>query len=164
MTGAHRKLYLGNLSARRDWGYAPEYMEAVWLMLQQPKPDDYVIATGEMHSVQELVETAFSLVGMDWEDYVEVDPRYFRPTEVDELCGDASKAHRVLGWRPRTTFHKLVATMLVADLRAEGIEPAQYPGLSNEAVEALVTTEGDAARSPPILVLAGWWRARAVLV
>src|SRR4029077_7309895 len=88
------------LAARRDWGYAPEYVEAMWRMLQQDTPDDYVVATGEMHTVQELVEVAFGLVGLDWERHIRIDERYFRPTEVDELCGDASKAERVLGWRP----------------------------------------------------------------
>ena len=117
------KLYLGNLDARRDWGYAPEYVEAMWLMLQQTEPDDYVIATGEMHTVREFVEEAFGLVGLDWEEHVEIDPRYFRPTEVDELCGDASKAARVLGWRPRRPFHELVRIMLEADLREAGLDP-----------------------------------------
>ena len=102
LAGKAEHVYLGNLDARRDWGYAKEYVEAMWLMLQQPEPDDYVVATGEMHTVRELCEVAFGLVGLDWEDHVRIDARYFRPTEVDELCGDASKAERVLGWRPRT--------------------------------------------------------------
>ena len=97
VAGAQQKLYLGNLDAKRDWGYAAEYVEAMWLMLQQDEPDDYVIATGEMHSVREFVEVAFGLVGLDWSDHVEIDARYFRPTEVEELLGDASKAKRVLG-------------------------------------------------------------------
>src|SRR3972149_7481317 len=100
--GLQDKIVLGNLDTKRDWGYAPEYVEAMWRMLQQPEPDDYVIATGEMHSVRELCEVAFRLVGLDWEQYVRVDPAYFRPTEVEELCGDASKAKRVLGWQART--------------------------------------------------------------
>jgi GDPmannose 4,6-dehydratase len=116
-------LYLGNLDARRDWGYAAEYVEAMWLMLQQPEPDDYVIATGEMHSVRELCEVAFGLVGLDWQRHVRVDERYLRPTEVDELCGDASKAAGILGWRPATTFQALVRLMLEADLREAGVEP-----------------------------------------
>jgi GDPmannose 4,6-dehydratase len=123
LAGTERKLYLGNLDARRDWGYAPEYVEAMWLMLQQPEPDDYVVATGEMHSVREFVELAFGMVGLDSQDYVEIDPRYFRPTEVDELCGDASKARERLGWQPRTTFHELVSLMLEADLREAGVDP-----------------------------------------
>jgi len=116
-----RHLYLGNLDARRDWGYAKEYVEAMWLMLQQDAPDDYVVATGEMHSVRELCEVAFGLVGLDWNDYVRVDAQYFRPTEVDKLCGDASKARRILGWAPRTKFHDLVALMLAHDLKDAGL-------------------------------------------
>jgi len=122
--GEQNKVFLGNLGARRDWGYAPEYVEAMWLMLQQPEPDDYVIATGEMHSVREFAETAFALVGLDWRAYVEVDPRYFRPVEVDELCGDPSKAVQRLGWRPRTSFRELVRIMLAADLRGQDGEAA----------------------------------------
>jgi len=123
LAGTEKKLYLGNLDAQRDWGYAPEYVEAMWLMLQQPEPDDFVIATGEMHTVREFVELAFGLVGRDWHDYVEIDPRYFRPTEVDELCGDATKARERLGWTARTTFGDLVRLMLEADLRDAGIDP-----------------------------------------
>ncbi len=123
LAGRERKLYLGNLDARRDWGYAPEYVEAMWLMLQQPAADDFVIATGEMHSVREFVELAFSLVGRDGREFVEVDPRYFRPTEVDELCGDASKARELLGWRSRTTLPELTRLMLEADLREAGLDP-----------------------------------------
>jgi GDPmannose 4,6-dehydratase len=121
VAGTQTELYLGNLDAARDWGYAPEYVEAMWLMLQQPAADEYVIATGEMHTVLEFVTTAFGLVGLDWERYVRSDPRYLRPTEVDELCGDASKAARVLGWTPRTRFAELVRIMLEADLRAAGV-------------------------------------------
>jgi GDPmannose 4,6-dehydratase len=124
LAGGDRLVYLGNLEARRDWGYAPEYVEAMWLMLQHDRPDDFVIATGEMHSVRELCEVAFGLVGLDWADHVRVDDRYFRPTEVDELCGDASKAETVLGWRARTGFTELVAIMLESDLREAGIEPS----------------------------------------
>ena len=120
--GTERKLYLGNMDARRDWGFAPEYVEAMWRMLQQDAPDDYVVATGEMHSVREFVELAFSLVGLDWQDFVEIDPRYFRPTEVDELCGDASKAKRILGWQPQTTFPELVRIMVKADLAELGLD------------------------------------------
>jgi GDPmannose 4,6-dehydratase len=117
--GVQDRLYLGNLEASRDWGYAPEYVEAMWLMLQQPEPDDYVIATGETHTVRELVEETFAYAGMDWRDYVKIDPRLFRPTEVDLLCGDASKASRVLGWRPKTSFKELVRIMVDADLARE---------------------------------------------
>ena len=126
LAGRESKVYLGNLDAQRDWGYAPEYVEAMWLMLQQPAPDDYVVATGEMHSVRELAEVAFALVGRDWRDHVEIDSRYFRPTEVDELCGDASKAAERLGWRPRTTFAGLVRIMLEADLREAGLDPERH--------------------------------------
>jgi GDPmannose 4,6-dehydratase len=126
LAGRESKLYMGNLEPRRDWGYAPEYVEAMWLMLQQAEPDDYVIATGEMHSVRELCELAFELVGRDWQAYVEVDEGYFRPTEVDELCGDASRAAERLGWRPRTSFRELVRIMLTADLREAGLDPAQH--------------------------------------
>jgi GDPmannose 4,6-dehydratase len=122
--GTMDTLYLGNLDARRDWGYAPEYVEAMWRMLQHGQPDDFVVATGEMHSVREFVELAFSLVGRDWNDHVVIDPRYFRPTEVDELCGDASKARHELGWASTTSFVDLVRIMLEADLREAGMDPA----------------------------------------
>jgi len=127
LKGDQEKIFLGNLESRRDWGYAPEYVEAMWLMLQQPYPDDYVIATGEMHSVREFAEAAFALVGLDWRRHVDIDPRYFRPAEVEELCGDASKAAQVLGWRPRTGFKELVRIMLTADLRDQGVDPGIVP-------------------------------------
>jgi GDPmannose 4,6-dehydratase len=126
LAGKEEHLYMGNLDARRDWGFAPEYVEAMWRMLQQDQPDDYVIATGEMHSVREFIEVAFGLVGLDWERHVRIDERYFRPTEVDELCGDASKAARVLDWRPTITFAGLVRLMLEADLREAGLDPTQF--------------------------------------
>jgi GDPmannose 4,6-dehydratase len=116
--GLQTKLYLGNLDARRDWGYAPDYVRAMWLMLQQDQPGDYVIGTGESHSVQEFVQLAFSSAGLDWQKYVEVDPQYFRPAEVDNLVADASKARRALGWEPSVTFPDLVRTMVESDLRA----------------------------------------------
>jgi len=124
VAGREQKVYLGNLEARRDWGYAPEYVEAMWLMLQQERPEDFVIATGEMHTVREFVEAAFGLVGLRWQDHVVVDPTYFRPTEVDELQGDASKAADRLGWRPRTRFPELVRIMVEADLAAVGLDPS----------------------------------------
>ena len=123
MAGNADKLYLGNLDAQRDWGYAPEFVEAMWLMLQHERPDDFVVATGEMHSVREFVELAFALVGRDWNDFVEIDPRYLRPTEVDDLQGDATKAREALGWRPKTTFPELVRLMLDGDLREAGVDP-----------------------------------------
>ena len=115
--GLQDKLYLGNLDARRDWGYAPEYVEAMWLMLQQDTPDDFVIATGEAHSVREFAERAFSQADLEWQRFVEIDPAYYRPAEVDYLVGDASKAHRVLGWKSRTTFEELVRLMVEADIQ-----------------------------------------------
>ncbi len=114
--GLQKKLYLGNLDARRDWGFAGDYVEAMWRMLQQATPDDYVIATGEAHSVREFLEAAFARVELDWRDYVEIDPRYFRPTEVDHLLGDASKARQHLGWQPQVSFPALVARMVDHDL------------------------------------------------
>ena len=115
------KLYLGNLDSKRDWGYAKDYVEAMWLMLQQDKADDYVIATGETHSVREFLDEAFGLVGLDWKKYVEIDPRYYRPTEVDLLLGDPTKAKEKLGWKPKTTFKELVKIMLDYDLKTVGL-------------------------------------------
>jgi len=115
--GLGEKLYLGNLDAKRDWGYAPEYVEAMWLMLQQPEPTDYVIATGETHSVREFVECAFAHAGLGWHKYVDSDPRYFRPTEVDILLGDATRARKKLGWAPKVKFHELVKLMVEADMQ-----------------------------------------------
>ncbi|CAN5367735.1 GDP-mannose 4,6-dehydratase [soil metagenome] len=113
--GLDKKLFLGNLEAKRDWGYAGDYVEAMWLMLQQDKADDYVIATGESHSVRELLDVAFGTLGLDWKPYVEIDPRYFRPTEVDHLHGDASKAREQLGWKPKVAFKELIEMMVRAD-------------------------------------------------
>lgn len=115
--GLAKELRLGNLDARRDWGFAGDYVRAMWLMLQQPEPDDYVVGTGETHSVRELCEIAFSYVGLDWRDYVVQDPRYMRPAEVDLLVADPSKARRVLGWEPTVTFEELVKMMVDADLK-----------------------------------------------
>lgn len=126
LAGKETKIFLGNLGAKRDWGYAPEYVEAMWLMLQQPVPDDFVIATGESHSVRELCEVAFGMAGLNWQTHVEIDPRYFRPTEVNELCGNASKAAAQLGWRAQTRFRDLVRIMLEADLVEAGLDPARY--------------------------------------
>jgi GDPmannose 4,6-dehydratase len=116
--GLQEKLYLGNLEARRDWGYAPDFVEGMWLMLQQETVGDYVLATGESHSVREFLEAAFAHAELDWRQYVEIDPRYFRPIEVDALLGDAAKARRLLGWEPKVSFGELVRLMVDADLQA----------------------------------------------
>lgn len=115
--GLSKELKLGNLDAKRDWGYAPEYVEAIWLMMQQEKPEDYVIATGEAHSVRELVESAFNAVGLNWQDYVKGDKRFLRPLDVPSLIGDYSKAEKELGWKPRTKFKELVELMVKEDIK-----------------------------------------------
>lgn len=115
--GIQDEVYLGNLDARRDWGYAPDFAEAMWLMLQADDPDDYVIATGESHSVREFLDVAFGRGGLDWQEHVKIDPRYFRPAEVDELLGDASKARERLGWEPKVRFEELVRIMVDADIK-----------------------------------------------
>ncbi len=121
--GLDKKIYLGNLDARRDWGYAPEYVEAMWRMLQQPEPDDYVIGTGESHTIREFVELAFRHAGLpDWEKYIGIDPRYYRPTEVEHLVADCTKAKTKIGWEPKTKFNDLVKIMLEADLKAHGFK------------------------------------------
>lgn len=120
VAGTQNKLYLGNLDAKRDWGYAKDYVEAMWLMLQQPAGDDYVVATNETWTVKDFLTTAFGYVGLNWQDYVEIDERYFRPTEVDLLIGDYTKAKEKLGWKPKTSFKELVKIMVDADLKAEG--------------------------------------------
>jgi len=123
LAGKQRKLYLGNLDAKRDWGYAPEYVDAMWLMLQQDEPDDYVIGTGEAHSVREFVQEAFAYAKLDWKEHVVVDPRYLRPTEVSEIFADVRKAKARLGWEPRIKFAELVRIMVDADMEAEGLTP-----------------------------------------
>ena len=115
--GIEKKLYLGNLDAKRDWGFAKEYVEAMWLMLQQEQPDDFVIATGRTHSIREFLEVAFAYVDLNWEEFVEIDPKYFRPTEVDLLCGDATKAKKILGWEPKTSFEDLIKLMVDSDIK-----------------------------------------------
>jgi len=122
--GLQDKLLLGNLEAKRDWGFAGDYVRAMWLMLQQDKPDDYVVATGRQHSVGELVELAFGYAGLDWKEHVQIDPELFRPAEVNTLCGDASKARAVLGWEPAVTFPELVRMMVEADLKRVAREVA----------------------------------------
>lgn len=126
--GLQNELYLGNLDAKRDWGFAGDYVQAMWMMLQAEHPDDYVIATGETHSVRELLDLAFGALDLDWKGFVKVDPRYYRPTEVDVLIGDAGKAEKRLGWRPTVTFPELIRMMVQADLAAErqrldGVQP-----------------------------------------
>jgi GDPmannose 4,6-dehydratase len=135
VAGQQKKLFMGNIDAKRDWGYAKDYVRAMWLMLQQERPDDFVIATGETHSVQEFLELAFGRVNLDWKDYVEFDPRYLRPTEVDLLIGDPTKAKTTLGWELEVSFNELVNLMVDADLRSVGIEPT---GASNSKERATV--------------------------
>jgi GDPmannose 4,6-dehydratase len=120
--GLQDKLYLGNLDAKRDWGFAGDYVEAMWLMLQQERPDDYVIATGETHSVREFAEKVFAKLGLDYQRHVAIDPRYFRPTEVDVLLGDATRARKALDWEPKVSFDQLIDMMIAADLEAAGKE------------------------------------------
>jgi GDPmannose 4,6-dehydratase len=115
--GLEQELRLGNLDAKRDWGYARDYVEAMWLMLQQPEGDDYVIATGETHTVREVVEIAFDRVGLDWEKYVVLDEKFLRPAEVDLLIGDPTKAKEKLGWEPQTSFEELISLMVDADMK-----------------------------------------------
>ena len=129
LAGKQQKIYLGNLEARRDWGYAPEYVEAMWLILQQDTAGDYVIGSGQSRSVHDFVEEAFSYVGLDWKDYVEISQRYFRPLDVGELRSDASKARDILGWEPRITFQDLARIMVDADMEMLGLTP---PGQGNE--------------------------------
>ena len=126
LAGQSDTIALGNLAARRDWGHAREYVEAMWLMLQQDSADDYVVATGYARTIQELVSTAFSLVGLEWEKYVRVDRAYMRPAEVNYLCGDASKARSKLGWMPRVSFEELIHEMLSHDLRQAGLDPSEH--------------------------------------
>ncbi|HOK05346.1 MAG TPA: GDP-mannose 4,6-dehydratase [Victivallales bacterium] len=115
--GLQKKLYLGNLDAKRDWGFAGDYVEAMWLMLQHDKADDFVIATGETHSIKEFLDEAFGILNIDWKEYVEIDPRYFRPAEVDLLLGDSSKARKILGWQPKINFKQLVKMMIDSDMK-----------------------------------------------
>ncbi|MDT5269065.1 MAG: GDPmannose 4,6-dehydratase [Acidobacteriota bacterium] len=135
--GLQQKLYMGNLDARRDWGYARDYVEAMWLMMQAGEPDDYVIATGETHSVREFLEEAFGYLGLDWEKYVEIDPRYFRPAEVDLLLGDPTKARTILGWEPKVGFKELVKIMVDSDMKL-----AEREHLTHQHEGALVTMGG----------------------
>jgi GDPmannose 4,6-dehydratase len=128
LAGQQDKLFMGNLDAKRDWGYAKDYVRAMWLMLQQDQPDDYVIATNETHSVREFLDIAFNYVNLKWENYVEFDPRYLRPAEVELLIGDPTKAKTKLGWEPEVTFEELVHLMVEADLKVLGLEPPNGKG------------------------------------
>ena len=123
LAGRQDKLYLGNLDSRRDWGYAPDYVAAMWKMMQLDQPDDFVVGTGEAHSPREFLDEAFGYVDLDWHDYVEIDPRYYRPTDVDYLMADSSKAQEVIGWQPRILFKDLVRLMVDADMELLGLEP-----------------------------------------
>jgi GDPmannose 4,6-dehydratase len=120
--GLEQELYLGNLDAKRDWGFAGDYVRAMWLMLQHDEPADYVIATGETHSVREVLDVAFGSLGLDWNQHVRIDPRYYRPTEVDVLIGDAAKAKKILGWAPKVSFRELITMMVTADMHAERLK------------------------------------------
>lgn len=127
LAGKADKIFLGNLEAKRDWGYAKEYVQAMWLMLQQDKPDDFVIATGETHSIKEFLTEAFGLLKIsDWEKYIGIDPKYYRPVEVNYLLGDYSKAKKALGWEPKVKFKELVKIMLEADIKEAGLDPAKF--------------------------------------
>ncbi len=132
LAGRQEHLFLGNLDAKRDWGYAKDYVEAMWLMLQQPEADDYVIATGETYSVKQFLDVSFALVGLKQEKFVRMDEKYLRPTEVDLLIGDASKAKKKLGWKPKVGFEELVKIMVIADLEKEGLDPKKF-GLTPNA-------------------------------
>jgi GDPmannose 4,6-dehydratase len=139
--GLQSELYMGNLDARRDWGYAPEYVDAMWRMLQQNQPDDYVVATGTSYSVRDFVEHCFAHVGLSWRDHVRFDERYLRPSEVDDLVGDASKANRVLGWRPRVLAPELARLMVDAELaalRGANVDPWPASGASPELLTAVM--------------------------
>jgi GDPmannose 4,6-dehydratase len=135
--GLQEKLYLGNLDSKRDWGYAKDYVVAMWAMLQQDEPSDYVVATGETHSIRDFLAVAFEHVGLDWEDYVEIDPRYYRPSEVDILVGDASKAHRELGWQPTVTFEELARMMVDSDIHVLELERSGQAASSTEGAREL---------------------------
>jgi GDPmannose 4,6-dehydratase len=136
--GIQQKLYLGNMEARRDWGYAPDYVRAMWLMLQQEMPDDYVVGTGQAHTVRDFVELAFAHAGLDWMDHVQIDQRYFRPSEVDYLCADTSKARKALGWEPTVTFEELVQIMVEADM--QDVEARLKGG--SEALQSALAAQG----------------------
>jgi GDPmannose 4,6-dehydratase len=159
LAGKQSKLFMGNMKSRRDWGYAPEYVEAMWRVLQQPKPGDYVVGTGETHTVQEFLEEAFGYVNLDWRDYVQVDPKYFRPTEVDCLLADARNIRRTVEWEPRIGFRELVRIMIDADMETVGLTPigdghrilqakfGDWHHWANAVTSAVKAAEGSAAIS-----------------
>jgi len=136
LSGKQNSIHLGNLDARRDWGYAPEYVEAMWLILQQERPDDFVIGTGESHTVREFLELAFGYANLDWQKYIIIDPHYFRPNEVDYLMADPSKANKLLGWKPKLSFRDIVHIMVDADLELAGLPS---PGEGKKALEGFST-------------------------
>lgn len=163
--GLQKELRLGNLETRRDWGFAPEYVQAMWLMMQQRKAEDFVIATGETHSVRAFVEEAFAVVGLDWRDYVKEDPRLLRPLDVSHLCGDPKKAEVQLGWKPKISFQKLVEIMVKADLdrwqkyRRGEIFPWDAPSYSSE-IDVLSRTVAREGRRPEAAIAKLWQRLR----
>jgi len=132
--GLAKKLLMGNLDSKRDWGFAGDYVRAMWMMLQQAEPDDYVLATGKTHSVRDLLEAAFNAVGLNWEKYVEIDPKFIRPAEVDVLCGDATKAREKLGWQPEVTFEELIRMMVESDLEAVQRTEARYATAASQVL------------------------------
>ena len=144
MAGTQKKLYLGNLDSKRDWGYAKDYVHAMWLMLQQEKADDYVVATGETYSIRQFLEIAFRYVNLNWEDYVAFDERYLRPAEVDLLIGDPTKAKQTLGWEHSVTFEELVCLMVGADLAVLGLTPPSQ----TEREKLLLTKDNAFVRQP----------------
>jgi GDPmannose 4,6-dehydratase len=146
MAKNQRHLYLGNLEAKRDWGYAPEYVQAMWVMLQQDRADDYVVGTGETHSVKEFLIEAFRYVGLDWQEYVKIDPRYFRPLEVEMLIADSSKARKEIGWSPKVSFEELVRIMVDADMEAAGLKS---PGEGKKILENCGMNSVDRALCKP---------------
>lgn len=163
--GLQSELRLGNLETRRDWGFAPEYVKAMWLMMQQQHPDDFVIATGETHTVREFAEEAFKVVGLDWRDYVQVDQRLLRPLDVSHLCGSPQKSAQVLGWKPKVTFQKLVEIMVKADLerwqkyRKGEIFPWDAPNYSSD-IDVISRTVSREGRKPFRVIPKLWQRLR----
>jgi GDPmannose 4,6-dehydratase len=140
--GLAKKLMMGNLEAKRDWGFAGDYVGAMWMILQQSKPEDYVLATGKTHSIRELLEVAFGVVGLDWQQYVEIDPKFIRPAEVDFLCGDATKARERLGWQPRVSFEELVKMMVEADLQAVQRGKNDFANAASDGEERTASYQG----------------------